>query len=162
MTMPVDDLRLTKIPAVNVGMLIRRPPGEVFQAFADPAITTKFWFTKSSGKMTQGANLQWDWEMFGVSTKVTVKEAEEDKRILFDWNDDKPLTVELRFIPWGGDSTYVRVTESGLSGSGDEIVSHVAGSTAGFTMVLCALKALLEHDIELAVVRDHLPKGLEP
>jgi uncharacterized protein YndB with AHSA1/START domain len=159
MTMPVDDLRLTKIPAVNVGMLIRRPPAEVFQAFADPAVTTKFWFTKSSGKMTQGANLQWDWEMFGVSTKVAVKEVENNKRILFEWNDDKPLTVELRFIPSAGGATFVQVTETGLSGTGDEIVSHIAGSTAGFTKVLCALKALLEHDVALAVVADHLPEG---
>jgi uncharacterized protein YndB with AHSA1/START domain len=60
MTMSVDALHLTHIPTVNVGMLIRRPPDEVFQAFVDPAITTKFWFTKSSGTMTPGAVLQWD------------------------------------------------------------------------------------------------------
>ena len=36
---------------VKVGMLIRRPPEDVFEAFADPAITTRFWFTKSSGRL---------------------------------------------------------------------------------------------------------------
>jgi uncharacterized protein YndB with AHSA1/START domain len=67
--MSVDTLQLTHIPTVKVGMLIHRPPNEVFQAFVDPAITTKFWFTKSSGKMTPGADIQWDWEMYGVLTK---------------------------------------------------------------------------------------------
>jgi hypothetical protein len=33
-------LELTRVPAVNVGMLIRRPPGDVYRAFADPAIET--------------------------------------------------------------------------------------------------------------------------
>jgi hypothetical protein len=64
MTMSMDALHLTLIPTVNVGMLIRRPPEEVFQAFVDPAISTKFWFTKSSGTTRPGAVLQWDWEMF--------------------------------------------------------------------------------------------------
>ena len=44
--MPGDDLQLTHAPSVEVGMLIRRPPGDVFQALVDPAITTRFWFTK--------------------------------------------------------------------------------------------------------------------
>jgi uncharacterized protein YndB with AHSA1/START domain len=37
----------------QTGMLIRRPVTEVFQAFVDPEITSKFWFTKGSGR-TQG------------------------------------------------------------------------------------------------------------
>src|SRR6266511_6021881 len=76
-TMPVSDLHLSHIPSVNVGMLIRRPSGQVFQAVIDPAITTKFWFTKSSGKVVPGADLRWDWEMYGVSTTVRVKAVEE-------------------------------------------------------------------------------------
>jgi uncharacterized protein YndB with AHSA1/START domain len=160
--MSVVTLHLTHIPTVNVGMLIRRPPDEVFQAFVDPAITTKFWFTKSSGTMTPGAVLQRDWAMFGVSTTVRVKEVENKSRIRFEWDDDKPTTVEVRFVPWREDATYVQVTETGFSGDGDEIVSRVAGSTGGFYQVLCALKALLEHHGVLTVVLDHAaPNGLE-
>jgi uncharacterized protein YndB with AHSA1/START domain len=99
--------------------------------------------------------------MFGVSTRVSVKEVEDDSRILFTWNDDNPTTVEMRFTPSDHDATYVQVTETGLSGTGDEIVSHVAGSTGGFTNVLCAAKALLEHDVVLTVVLDHRPDGLD-
>ena len=34
-------------------MLIRRPVAEVFEAFVDPAITTQFWFTHSTGRLDQ-------------------------------------------------------------------------------------------------------------
>jgi uncharacterized protein YndB with AHSA1/START domain len=163
MIMSVDALQLTQIPTVHVGMLVHKPPDEAFQAFVNPAITTKFWFTNSSGKMTPGADLRWDWEMYGASTKVAVNEVEANRRIRFEWGDDKPTTVELRFTPWGDGATYVEVTEAGLNGdSGDEVLARVADSTGGFTIVLCALKALLEHGLVLTVVRDAHPKGLQP
>jgi uncharacterized protein YndB with AHSA1/START domain len=160
--MPADGLKLTRIPASEVAMLVRKPPDVVFQAFVDPAITTRFWFTKSTGRMEPGAAIKWDWEMYGVSANVSVKELEENRRILIEWGDeDGSTTVEFRFTPWDGDATYVEVTESGFRGGGDDIVTSVAGSTGGFSLVLCALKALLEHDVVLAVVGDRYPKGLE-
>lgn len=100
--------------------------------------------------------------MYGASARVSVKELEKNSRVVIDWTDDeKTTTVDFRFIPWEDDATYVEVTETGLSGDGDEIVSRVAGSTGGFTIALCALKALLEHDIRLTVVLDRYPEGLE-
>lgn len=160
--MTVNNLQLTQIPVMKQGMLIRKPPAEVFQAFVDPAITTKFWFTKSSGKVVSGAKLQWDWEMYGASVKVTVKEVQENSRIVFEWGaEDKPTTVELRFIPFRDNTTYVHITESGYSGTGDQIVAHVADSTGGFTFLLSSSKAWLEHKVILTVVLDHMPKGLQ-
>jgi uncharacterized protein YndB with AHSA1/START domain len=157
-----NSLQLTKIPSVNVGMLIHRPPGEVFRALVDPDITTRFWFTKSTGKLAPGAHVRWDWEMYGVSADVAVKGVEESRRILFDWgDDDESTTVEFRFTPWEGDATFVEVTETGLTGDGDAIAARLAGSTGGFSLALSALKAYLEHDIVLTVVADRFPKGLE-
>jgi uncharacterized protein YndB with AHSA1/START domain len=111
----VNDLRLTRVPSVKVGMLIRKPPGEVFRALVDPAITTRFWFTKSSGRLVPGESVRWELEMFGVSDIVSVGEIEEDSRILFDWGDgDDATTVEFRFVPSGG-GTYVQVAEWGCA-----------------------------------------------
>jgi len=45
----------------------------VFKAFVNPEITTKFWFTKSGGRLEDGKQLQWDWEMYSMSIPVIVK-----------------------------------------------------------------------------------------
>ncbi len=54
-------------------MSIRRPVAEVFEAFIDPAITTKFRFTKSSVRLETGKQIRWDWEMYNSGTDVNVK-----------------------------------------------------------------------------------------
>jgi uncharacterized protein YndB with AHSA1/START domain len=74
----MSDLRLTSSPSVDVGVLIRRPPHPVFEALGDPAVTTRFWYTKSSGRMEHGAQLTWEWEMYNVSSKVIVDEVDPD------------------------------------------------------------------------------------
>jgi uncharacterized protein YndB with AHSA1/START domain len=163
MASSTQTLQLTRVPPVQVGMRIRRTPAEVFRALVDPSVTTRFWFTKSSGRLAPGASVRWEWEMYDVSTEVSVKDIEEDRRILIEWGDEnESTTVEFRLIPWD-DDTYVQITEAGFGGDGDQIVARVADSTGGFTNVLCALKALLEHDVELNVVLDHTPpEGIEP
>jgi uncharacterized protein YndB with AHSA1/START domain len=156
------NLELSRVPVVDTGMLIRRPAEDVFAAWVDPAITTRYWFSKSSGSLAPGAHVKWEWEIHGVSTDVSVKEFEQNRRLVFDWGpEDATTTVEVRFIPWHEQTTYVHVTESGLRGTGDEVVAKALDSTGGFTMVLCALKALLEHDVVLSVVADKAPAGLE-
>ena len=98
----MDANQTTQSPMAKTGMLIRKPVGQVFDAFVDPLVTTRFWFTKSSGRL-----------------------------------------------------------EAGFEGKGDEIVKKVADSTQGFTLVLAGLKALLEHGVELNLVRDRYPKGVD-
>ena len=81
----MDDLQLTKVPVVKTGMLIRKTVADVFEAFVNPDITTKFWFTKSSGRLEAGKQVQWEWEMYGISFPVSVKALERNKRILIEW-----------------------------------------------------------------------------
>jgi uncharacterized protein YndB with AHSA1/START domain len=157
------DLELTRVPTMETGMLIRRPPDKVFQAFVDPDVTTRFWFTKSSGRLEPGAKVTWEWEMYGASAPVKVKEFEENRRLVFDWGpEEAAATVEMKFAPHKDDSTYVNVKESGYKGTGDEVVARAIDSMGGFTMALCAAKALLEHDVQLTVVGDKAPpEGVE-
>lgn len=154
-------MRIEHAPSVKAQMLIRRPVSEVFQAFVDPEVTTRFWFTRSSGKLEPGADVRWEWECFNVSTTVSVKEVEENSRILVEWDPDSPREVEWRFFTGEDDTTLVRITETGYKGTGDEIVVHAIDSMGGFTMVLAALKALLEHNIVLTVVEDAHPAGFD-
>jgi uncharacterized protein YndB with AHSA1/START domain len=156
--------QLTKPPSVDVGMLVRRPPHEVFEALADPSITTRFWFTKSTGRMAQGAELTWEWEMYRASGRVWVKEVQADRRIRFTWDGydpSHPTTVEFQFIPYENDTTYLQITETGFSGDADTQVRRALDSTAGFTFLLSSLKAALEHDITLRVTLDAHPPNLQ-
>jgi uncharacterized protein YndB with AHSA1/START domain len=157
-------LQLVKSPSAQTGMLIRRSPHDVFEALADPSITTRFWYTKSSGRMEEGAELTWEWEMYGVSGKVWVWEVEPDRCIRFSWegyDPAHPTTVEFLFVPYEDDATYVRITETGFSGDGDTQVSRALDSTGGFTFLLSSLKAALEHDITLKVTLDAHPPNLQ-
>jgi uncharacterized protein YndB with AHSA1/START domain len=149
-------MQLNQPPITKAEMLIRRPVAEVYSAFTDPAVTTKFWFTKSSGKLRAGERIVWEWEMFGVSAEVVVKSLERNRRILIEWSDP-PTTVEWTFTPHGPDATFVSITNSGFSGDGDAVVNEAIGSTEGFTLVLAGLKALLEHGINLNLVKDRFP-----
>jgi uncharacterized protein YndB with AHSA1/START domain len=64
----------------------RKPePADVFAEFVNPAITKKFWFTRSTGKLEVGKQVRWEWEMYGVSAEVRVKEIERPSRILIEW-----------------------------------------------------------------------------
>jgi uncharacterized protein YndB with AHSA1/START domain len=150
-------MQLTKPVTGTKGMLIRKPPADVFRAFADPAVTTKFWFTKSSGPVVEGAQLVWEWEMFGAKAPIAVKHVERDRRIVFEWAGGR--TVEMKFVPHQG-HTYVSVTETGYPGTGDDAVAAAIDSIGGFALVLAAAKALLEHDVVLRVVADHVVPGL--
>lgn len=145
----------------EVGMLIRRPPAEVFGAFVSPEITTKFWFTDSSGPLEKGKHVTWRWSMYDAKTEVDVKEMEKDRRILIEWDGYKGReSVEWTFTPYNGRGTYVRVACSGFKGSREEVVEQALDSKGGFTWLLAGAKAYLEHGLELNLVADAHPKGL--
>jgi uncharacterized protein YndB with AHSA1/START domain len=156
----MNNVNLTHRPVAKTGMLIRKPVDQVFEAFIDPGITTRFWFTKGSGRLEAGKRIKWEWEMYDASTQVTVLAIDRNRRIVLEWDGySGRTTVEWKFAPHAGDATFVSITESGWTGSGDELVKYVTSSTEGFTWTLAGLKALLEHDIRLNAVADRFPKG---
>ena len=158
----MDNLRLTQVPTVKTGMLIRRPIADVFEAFVNPEITTKFWFTKSSGRLEVGKQVQWSWEMYGISILVTAKAIEPNRRIVIEWpGHGSPTIVECTFAAQEDGTTFVRITNEGFTGDGDALVKQATDSTQGFSLVLAGLKALLEHDVRLNLVADRYPKGIE-
>lgn len=72
-------------PIVECQMMIRKPISEVFQAFVDPTITTKFWFTKSSGILEKEKSVTWEWEMYGVSDTIKIIELVPNHLISIEW-----------------------------------------------------------------------------
>jgi uncharacterized protein YndB with AHSA1/START domain len=155
-------MQLTKAPVAKTGMLIRKPVEQVFEAIVDPGITSKFWFSRGSGRLETGKVVTWTWESHDVSIEVTVKAVEPNKRVLIEWPGySGPTKVEWTFQPLPDGATFVRVSESGWTGEADQLLRYVADSTQGFTLMLAGLKALLEHDIRLGLTDDRYPKGIE-
>lgn len=154
-----QELVLTKPPVAETGMLIRRPVDDVFAAFVDPEITSKFWFSEGSGRLVPGARVTWHWAFYGVSTEVDVKTVEENERIVVEWDTaTTPSTVEWRFTAQGDDATFVNIVNSGLHGDdGDAVVATALDSTGGFVLVLAGAKAWLEHGLALNLVPDRFP-----
>lgn len=146
-------MALTTPPVARAIMLIRRPVEEVFNAFVDPSVTTRFWFSRSTGLLTPGETVTWYWDHYGVSGDVYVRELEKNKRILIEW----PTPVEWVFTPKGENTTYVEITASGFTGTDDEKVAQALDSTEGFNLVISACKAFLEHGIDLGLIADKNP-----
>ncbi len=147
-------------PTAGSQMLIRRPAGEVYEALVNPENTTKFWFTESSGRRESGKTITWTWGQFGVSGTVSVKELKQDQLITFEWpsgENGSTRTVEITFESKSDETTFVQVVESGFSQEDEQLIKKIAGQTEGWTLVLSALKAWLEHGINLNLIGDHKP-----
>lgn len=137
----------------EVQMRIRKPADAVFNAFIDPAQTVNFWFTKSSGMLRAGHNVTWEWEMYGVSAQIEVVNIVENQKIVIRWGDDRN-TVTWSFRDLGDGTTYVEITESGYTETGDALLQKLKDSTGGFTTVLDGCKAWMEYGIQLGLVGD--------
>jgi uncharacterized protein YndB with AHSA1/START domain len=146
-------MALTTPPVARATMLIRRPVAEVFRAFVDPAVTTRFWFSRASGRLEPGTTVTWFWDHHGVSADVRVTALEPDRRIAIAW----PTPVEWTFAPQGDDATFVCIVASGFTGSDDEQVAQALDSTEGFNLVIAAGKAWLEHGLDLRLIADKHP-----
>lgn len=145
------------VPTVECQMMIRKPAATVFQAFIDPAFTTKFWFTGSSGVLEAGKTITWKWEMYNVSTAIKVKEIIPNQKIMIEW-DEPPTMVDFEFTAITGDTTYLVIKNYGFSQTGSDLIEAIKNNTGGFTTVLDGLKAFLEFGIELNLLRDKFPR----
>ncbi|MBM6593731.1 SRPBCC domain-containing protein [Microvirga pudoricolor] len=145
-------------PTATAGMLIRCPVPEVFNAFVDPAVTTRFWFTHSTGWLAPEAEVRWTWAMYGATTDVRVKEFEPNRRILMEWDvDSSPTEVEWIFQPHA-DGTFVDVVNRGFASSSDQVANAIE-SAGGFALVLAAAKFWLEHGIRPTLIEDRHPSA---
>lgn len=146
-------------PVAELCLLFQVPVSKVFEAFVEPKITTKFWFTQSDGRLEPGKHVNWRWEKHDLTVPVQVLEVEQDKRILMEWGEgDDKSTVEWTFTAQSDDGTSVRVLNSNFVGSIEEIVAKVIDSQGGFTQMLGDAKAFLESDSNANPVADGHPE----
>jgi uncharacterized protein YndB with AHSA1/START domain len=87
---------------------------------------------------------------------------EPNRRIVIEWPAyNSPSRVEWLFTDRADGTTFVEISDSGFTGSGDDVVEYAKSSTEGFALVLAGLKALLEHGIQLNLVGDRFPKDIK-
>lgn len=140
---------------VEAQMLIRKPVEEVFEAFINPEVTTNFWFTKSTGKLEEGKTITWEWEMYGVKSKVKVHQIIPNQLIKTEWGEPS-VHVDYEFKEMEN-GTLVVIKSFGFSQSGEELLKVINDNTGGFTTVLDGCKAYLEHGIKLNLIGDKFP-----
>jgi uncharacterized protein YndB with AHSA1/START domain len=143
----MEDLRTV----ARAEILIRKPVTEVFRAFTDPEMLTRFWLARASDRLAPEARVHWDFMVSGASVDVVVKSFESDRRILIDWSDG--TSVEWTFTP-RTEGTIVTVANAGFSGTDEERIATAIEATQGFTLVLCDLKTLLERGESCHIVAD--------
>ncbi len=148
-------------PTAKTGMLIRKPIAQVFDAFINPDVTTRFWFTRSPGRLEAGKTCEWIWDMYDLTDPVSVQKVEPFRKIVIDWGSGRDqTTAEFTFQDLGAAGTYVEIINYGFQGNPDEILSQVADCCGGFNLVLAGLKAFLEHGVQLNLVGDRFPQEL--
>jgi uncharacterized protein YndB with AHSA1/START domain len=141
-------------PAFSTWIIVAVPPEHAFEAVADPAILSRYFTTGGAqGRMASGETVTWDFADFPGAFPVDVDEAVEAERIRFHWGEDKDgqfrTRVDFVFEPIdGGKRTKVRVAESGWP-DGDAGLKDAFGKCMGWSQMLAAMKAWVEHGINL-------------
>jgi len=132
-------------------MLIRRPPTDVFNAFVQPELITKFWLEGTTGPLGPAAQVQWRFMVPGATECVRVTTFNEPHRIAFTWADGG-LDVDMKFSGEREGVTTISVEVRGFKS--DDGADQVVNATEGFSIVLCDLKVLLETGRSASLVKD--------
>src|SRR5688500_8631429 len=110
----IEIYKLNMVSQINqtdeAGMMIRRPVAMAYQACIDPEITTKFWFTKSTGRLDKNQTVTWTWEMYNESAEVIVVSLEPNKKISILWGGAEQKTrADWTFTPLDDTRTFVHI-----------------------------------------------------
>jgi uncharacterized protein YndB with AHSA1/START domain len=140
----------------TVFALVSKPVSEVYEAVADPEALSRYFTTGGAkGRLERGATVSWDFHDFPGAFPVEVVEAQPDRRIVLCWaaNDaeaEEPYdtTVTFTFESEGEGRTKVSVSEQGWRGTEAGLQASY-GNCMGWSHMLAALKAWLEHGIVL-------------
>jgi uncharacterized protein YndB with AHSA1/START domain len=144
---------------------IAKPVSEVFEAVVDPGKLSGYFTTGGAkGRLETGATVTWDFHDFPGAFPVWVIEVVPERRIVLQWeaNEGAPAdgdaavtanagyrtTVTMTFEPLDGGRTLVTIAEEGWRPTEAGLKASY-GNCQGWMQMLCALKAYLEHGINL-------------
>jgi len=140
---------------------IAKPVGEVFEAVVDPQKLSGYFTTGGAkGRLETGSTVTWDFHDFPGAFPVEVVEVRPNERIVLRWEaaeggtPEEPVvagyktTVTMTFAPLDDGRTLVTITEGGWRENPGALQASY-GNCEGWTGMLCAMKAYLEHGINL-------------
>jgi uncharacterized protein YndB with AHSA1/START domain len=149
----------------RVAARIAKPVHEVFEAVADPKKLSQYFTTGGAqGRIEEGATVTWDFHDYPGAFPVYVTEVVPDERIVLEWDasegeapnveggepkdTDYRTTVTMSFKALGDGRTLVEIAEEGWRENQGALQASY-GNCQGWTGMLLALKAWLEHGINL-------------
>lgn len=137
---------------------IARPVAEVFEAVANPAELSRYFTTGGAkGRLEPGATVYWDFHDFPGAFPVHVVQVEPNQRIVLEWGAAEGTavasasgrtTVTMTFEPIEDGRTLVTIAEEGWRETPAGLEASY-GNCHGWTQMLCAMKAWVEHGINL-------------
>ena len=149
----------------RVAARIARPVADVFEAVVDPAKLSGYFTTGGAqGRLETGATVTWDFHDFPGAFPVHVIEVVPNERIVLQWGATEgeapnveggelseagyETTVTMSFKALDDGRTLVEIAEEGWRFNEGALKSSY-GNCQGWSQMLCALKAWIEHGINL-------------
>ena len=135
---------------ISTNLQVSSAPKEVFEAIVDPHKMSNYFIAESSGRMEEGAELEWKFPEFEEWTTIKVVQITPEEYISFQWEGSRgyPLLVEITLIGIQGNSTLVKITEKEMENN-EAGIKWLAQNTEGWANFLACLKAYMEHGINL-------------
>ncbi len=135
---------------------IARPVSEVFEAVVDPQQLSRYFTTGGAkGRMQTGATVMWDFHDFPGAFPVKIVEVVKDSRVVLKWAANEPgaaepydTTVTMTFEGLDDGRTLVTIAEQGWRETPAGLKASY-GNCEGWMQALCAMKAWMEHGINL-------------
>jgi uncharacterized protein YndB with AHSA1/START domain len=146
--------------STTAAITVLKPIADVFAAVQTPS---PYFVARASAPLTPGVDIVWTFPEMDTAVPVHVESVEPNRKIRFQWDGvGGKNTVEFTFAPLAesgqalakrlgvpaNPATTVTVTETGWPDTPDGRKASY-GNTMGWTQMLCALKAHLEHGINL-------------
>jgi uncharacterized protein YndB with AHSA1/START domain len=136
---------------------IAKPVAEVFDAVVDPAKLSRYFTTGGAeGRMETGATVMWSFHDFPGEFPVRIVDVVQNEKVVFQWEANEgpeagppyDTTVTMQFEPLEDGRTLVTIAEEGWRETPAGLKASY-GNCEGWMQALCAMKAWLEHGINL-------------
>ncbi len=85
---------------IKTAIQILKPVNDVFEAIVDPIKMSKYFISKSSGRMETGKKIMWQFSEFDMEFPIRVGKMIKDEYISYYWDvEGTELLIEMTLTP---------------------------------------------------------------